>query len=195
MPYVPPAPYDTLFDPDYAGPFKKGFSEADYLRFLGKDDLDAAVVDHLKALYDGGIRDMDAVFGAFLDRLKQSPIAGNTCVIVTSDHGEEFKEHGNLFHHTPKLYEELIRVPLLVWCPSRFVGGRVIDEQVSLVDLVPTILAIADAPPVRPTDGLSLLGPMLGRSKAPQRALYSEVDGSSKRSTATPSEYERTSAS
>jgi arylsulfatase A-like enzyme len=178
MPYVPPAPYDTLFDPDYAGPFKKGFTEADYFRYLGKDDLDAAVVEHLKALYDAGIRHMDAIFGAFFDQLKQSPIAGNTCVIVTSDHGEEFKEHGNLFHHTPKLYDELIRVPLLVWCPSRFAGGRAIEEQVSLVDLVPTILALADAPLARPADGVSLLGPLLGRSKVAQRALYSEVNRS-----------------
>jgi arylsulfatase A-like enzyme len=178
MPFAPPPPYDRLFDPEYDGPCREKILHASVNECLGRDDADPRVVRHVKALYDGEIRRTDAIFGRFLGVLRAMGLAERTCVIVTSDHGEEFKEHGRFFHRRASLYEELLRVPLIVWCPERFSGGRVVDQQVGVVDIAPTILDITGVPIPDGLDGVSLLPTLRGRS-APQRTtLVSEVDAS-----------------
>ncbi len=178
MPYAPPPPYDTMFDPDYRGPFQKAFMPLDYKPYAQLDNLDAPTVRHLEALYDGEIRHLDTRLGKLFDLLTSSELASRTCVIVTSDHGEEFKEHGNLFHHRAKLYEELIRVPLIVWCPGRPGGGRVIEQPASLVDIAPTVLDLVGAPTHEGFDGISLGPSVRGEGHPPDRITVSEVDGS-----------------
>jgi arylsulfatase A-like enzyme len=98
-------------------------------------------------------------------------------VVVTADHGEEFNEHGEMFHRRARLFDELLHVPLIIWCPSRYSGGQVVDVPVSLVDVTPTILDIAGAPLPKDSDGRSL-EPMLWGDTLPQRVTISEVDGS-----------------
>ena len=161
MPYAPPEPYRAMFAP----PPPSGPSAA----------FD---VPGLVGLYDGEIRHMDAVVGGLLDRLRNDrELAQRTCVILTADHGEEFEEHGALFHDHAKVYEELARVPLIVWCPSRFAGGRVIDQPVSLVDLLPTVLDIAG---VSIPDGVAgrSLTPLLRGDTLPERVTVTEVHAS-----------------
>ena len=143
--------------------------------------LDRRTVEHLEALYDGEIREMDRTFGTLLEYVRSSGRARNTCVIVTSDHGEEFMEHGQMFHSHAVLYEELIRVPLIVWCPSRYTGGRVIEQPVSLVDITPTVLDIAAAPIPKGLDGRSLVPALLGQDLPAGGTTLSEVDASVER--------------
>jgi arylsulfatase A-like enzyme len=178
LPYAPQPPYDTMFDPDYQGRFAGQFTTADFDSVGGTKGLDRRTVEHLEALYDGGIRQTDHVFATLLQYLQSSHRARNTCVIVTSDHGEEFLEHGHMFHNHAVLYEELIRVPLIVRCPSGYAGGRVIEQPVSLVDLVPTVLDITGTPTPEGMDGQSLLPALLGRDPAQGRTVLSEVDAS-----------------
>ncbi len=90
-------------------------------------------------LYEAGVYTFDRRFGQFIEFLKRKGIYHRALIILFSDHGEEFEEHGGWTHgHT--LYNELIRVPLLVKLPGEKHGGKVIEENVSLVDILPTVL-------------------------------------------------------
>jgi len=102
---------------------------------VSKEDLQMLV-----DLYDGGIRYADDAVGSLLMELSKAGVYDDTLIIITADHGEEFHEHGNLCHR-PKLYDELIRVPLIIKCPGMD-EGVVIDHQVQHLDIVPTILDI-----------------------------------------------------
>jgi arylsulfatase A-like enzyme len=180
VPYAPRAPYDRLFDPDYSGPCRSKVDPLKPSDCITDGQAAPRVLEHFKALYDGEIRQMDAAFGHFIEQLHASGLAERTCVILTSDHGEEFMEHGKLFHGRIDLYDELLRVPLVVWCPARFPGGRVVDDPVSSIDIAPTILEMAGVPLPKVMDGESLL-PVLRDGTSPQRGVtLSEVDRSMK---------------
>lgn len=97
----------------------------------------------------------------------------NSLVIVTADHGEAFFDHGQ-FSHGQSLYEEEIRVPLLVRLPGQVVARRV-DSVVSLVDLYPTILDIVGIDSPTNIEGLSLLPAVRGDGKV-ERAVVAELD-------------------
>jgi len=95
---------------------------------LGWDVGERTLAD-LRTLYQAAVRQVDASVGRLLDTLSANDIADDTAVVVAGDHGEEFQEHGHLAHY-PKLYDELIRVPLVVDVPGA--EGRRIDGQVGL---------------------------------------------------------------
>ncbi|MCH2171477.1 sulfatase-like hydrolase/transferase [Myxococcota bacterium] len=178
MPYTPPTPYDRMFDDEYEGPFARSFSSDDYAPYRWTDALDPRVVDHIRALYDGGIRQTDQEVGDLMRFIETHSEVGDTCIVLLSDHGEEFKEHDNLLHHSPKLYEELIRIPLIFWCPTLFEGGRVVDAPVSLVDVLPTLAQLAGVSPPEGLDGSSLHAALHGGTLDPQRVAFAEVSGS-----------------
>ena len=106
-------------------------------------------------LYDGTIMYVDHVLGDLFQKLKRLGIFDNTFIIITADHGEEFREHGG-FSHTAKLYDELIHVPLILRAPTLPVNIK-IDEPVGLLDLAPTILDYLDLPDCKNFKGKSLL--------------------------------------
>ena len=179
MPYTPPPPYDTAFDPEYRGPYATRLTARDlYLLQQEGRPIEPSILRHMEALYDGEIRAMDDGLGNLLAFLRSSGLARNTCVLFTSDHGEEFGEHGGYGHEHAKLYDELIRVPLIVWCPERFRGGRVIDELTSLADIAPTILELLGAAVPDQLDGKSLLPVLRGDATHGRAVAVSEVDGS-----------------
>jgi arylsulfatase A-like enzyme len=102
---------------------------------------DPAVVGTLEALYDSEIRYMDDVLGALVQRVDPN---GEALLIVTADHGDEFRDHGSLGHRST-LFEELVRVPLIIRAPGSGAAGsrtagRVVSEPVSTVDVMPTVL-------------------------------------------------------
>ncbi len=179
MPYTPPAPYDTMFDPGYDGPYRTAFTTEDYHALHGTDGLGPRDLAHLQALYDGSIRNIDDAIGGLLGYLNRSSLRENTCVVFTSDHGDEFLEHGNLFHHQAKLTEELVRVPMIVWCPSQLAGGRRVAEPVSHVDVLPTVLDLAGVGNPGGGDGLSFYPALSGKPLDADRRTLSEVDGTS----------------
>jgi arylsulfatase A-like enzyme len=178
LPYAPPPPYDTFFDPGYHGPYQKKFTRRNAMGMQMRHKFPPRRLQHLQALYDGEIRAMDGALGDLLDFLRASGLARNTCVLFTSDHGEEFGEHGGILHDHAKVYEELIRVPLVVWCPSRFRGGRIASGPVSQTDIMPTVLDIAGAPVPAGLDGRSLFPLLQGKPLEARKTTVSEVDGS-----------------
>jgi arylsulfatase A-like enzyme len=124
--------------------------------------------------YDEGIRYVDDSLGKVFDELKRRGLYDNTLIIVTADHGEEFLEHG-LLGHGESLYDEVIRVPLIVKfpCPGPHCGTRRIDSQVELVDIGPTILQAAGLP--RPE---AMVGRSLAQPLTEGRSAFSEWDQS-----------------
>jgi len=124
-------------------------------------------------LYDAAIRYVDDQVGRLLDALDAAGLAERTLVLLTSDHGDEFLEHGDIFHKSPFLYDELIHVPLIVRVPER--QGERVTELVRHIDLAPTLLELFGQPPIEAAQGTSLL-PLLGGDRAAwtAQAAYSQ---------------------
>jgi arylsulfatase A-like enzyme len=112
--------------------------------------------------YDETIAKADAYVGAFIELQKSRGRWDNTVIVVTADHGEEYGEHGSLGHGRT-LYEETIRVPLLVVTPRS--KPRVVDAPVTLLDLAPTIRDLAGLPPTVESEGRSLVPYLEGESR------------------------------
>ncbi len=166
--YTPPPPYDTMFDDDYEG-------EMDGNHFIERKDVNANMdkrdLDHILALYDGEIRYADDHIGILLDQLRELGLHDDTIVLIVSDHGDEFFEHGNKGHHRT-LYDEVLRVPMIVRLPDRAHAGTVVDEQVTLVDLMPTMLELAGIDATDGMQGISMAPLMAGR-RSGRTAIYS----------------------
>lgn len=90
------------------------------------------------AKYDGGIKFADEQIGLLLGGLKDKGLQDNTLIVFFSDHGESLTEHNFFFNHSHFLYEELIRVPLIMVLPGRL-PRQVIESQVQLINIVPTV--------------------------------------------------------
>jgi arylsulfatase A-like enzyme len=140
-PYVPPAPFDAAFpgrDP--------GFHHDDYLTLQGEVMAGARVISpaeraHLVSQYDGAIRYVDAQVSALAARLKELGVWDRTMFVVTSDHGEAFGRRGLVGHGT-SVYQDQVHVPLVIKYPGRSEPARMV-RPVSLVDVLPTVLAAA----------------------------------------------------
>lgn len=98
--------------------------------------------------YTGELLDADEHVGAFVQVLKDAGVYEDAAIVVVSDHGEEFLDHGGR-DHGRTLYEEVLRIPALIKLPGNRSGGRVVEESVSLVDVFPTLLGVLglDMPP------------------------------------------------
>jgi arylsulfatase A-like enzyme len=161
--YEPPAPYDTLFDPDYLGSMTSRDFQRNKAIQPGMDPVDLA---HVVALYDGEIAYTDQQLGGFLDGLRRAGVLDETLVVVTADHGDEFFEHGNKGHRKT-LFDESLLVPLVLRYPPAVPAGTLVGGQVHLGDVAPTLLSLAGVP--MPGDfGLAqALGPLGPRNLAP----------------------------
>jgi arylsulfatase A-like enzyme len=93
------------------------------------------------AQYDGSIKFADEQVGLLLKKLADRGLRGNTLIVLFSDHGESLTEHSFFFNHSHFLYEDLIRVPLIMVLPGRL-PARVIERQVQLINIVPTVREI-----------------------------------------------------
>jgi arylsulfatase A-like enzyme len=101
------------------------------------------VQERVVELYDGSIRTLDAALGQLLEGMRPLVDFDNTIIVVTSDHGESFREHGTT-EHGWNLYPEVIEVPLLFVLPGHSSEATRISAQVRSIDIAPTLLALAD---------------------------------------------------
>ena len=129
---------------------------------LGWEVTDRTLSD-LRTLYRAAVRQVDASLGRLLDHLAAVGVADETAIVVAGDHGEEFQEHGHLAHY-PKLYDELIHVPLLVALPDG--EKRRVGRQVGLDDVPPTVADLLGVSPPSAWTGDSLL-PAVRGDRAP----------------------------
>jgi arylsulfatase A-like enzyme len=146
--YLPPAPDDARFDPAYSGAmtgerfyFREDVAtfEEDGSRRRTVNDRD---LEHLLALYEGELAATDAAIGRVLERLDALGLAEDTLVVVVADHGDEFFEHGGIGHRRT-LFEEVLRVPLILRLPGRLPAGRRVAGSVPLTSVAPTILHLS----------------------------------------------------
>ncbi len=128
------------------------------------------LLSYVKACYDSDIRFTDRLVASLFDRFDVGP---DDMVVITSDHGEEFKEHGR-FGHGHALFEELLRVPLIVLLPGREHAGTVVRTRVSLIDLMPTILDVAGIRSPKHAQGKTLLS-LVGRRPQEDRVTYAST--------------------
>jgi len=139
-PYSPPAPYNTMFT-DRKARWKQVSMHRRLRKRVAKyRSFTKEQRDNIIALYDGEIRYIDEVFiKPLMESLKQLGLYERSLIIITSDHGQEFYEHGSWIHgHS--LYNELIRVPLIVKLPHSRHSGKRVENIVRSVDIMPTIL-------------------------------------------------------
>jgi len=126
--------------------------------------------DVVRRLYGACVRRMNAWLEGVLDTIASGPAADRTCVVLTADHGDELLEHGHVGHastaHNATLFEEVLRIPLVVIDP-RIDGARRVETRVQSLDLYSTILALAGAPPAdHPTQSLDLTPAIFGAADA-----------------------------
>jgi len=146
-------------------------------KFISSDfraDINDDLLNRLRALYRCQVTEVDAHLGTLVETLKECGLYEEALIIVASDHGEEFLEHGHL-GHSQHLYDELIRVPLLVKLPA---GGEDSDRVTGLVeylDLAPTMLDVAGLDIPETMRGQSLV-PAIERGYSDTEAIISEWD-------------------
>jgi arylsulfatase A-like enzyme len=144
-PYEPPAPYDELW-PETLTPEVAS-------RYASPPP--GWVVRALQ-LYDGEISFNDEQFGRLLERLEEEGLYRDSLIVFTADHGEEFLERSAL-GHGQTLFEAVVQVPLLIKLPGNAHAGKVVDDPASLVDLLPTVLALLGEPIPDGLDGRNLM--------------------------------------
>jgi arylsulfatase A-like enzyme len=156
VPYDPPEPYRSRFaradnnghDAAALAAMNLKLAAMDWLG-LNRDD-----VALLESLYDGEVAAVDAALRQLFAELDTRGFLNDAIVVITADHGEEFREHGGLTHGRT-LYNETVRVPLLVLAAGYAAGSS--DENVSLLDIAPTVLELAGAAPEARFEGRSLV--------------------------------------
>ena len=190
QPIEPPEPYFSYFKVAEGGERGKQHTDWSYGRQTDLEDLEfRRFRAHRLALYDGALRYVDAEIGRLLNRLEELGIAGQTLLVVTSDHGEEFWDHAAIEHqlggdprglwgigHGHSMFQELLWVPLIFYGPG--VGeARTVGCLTRHVDVLPTVIELLGlAPPeaIRGQSLVPLLRPGRGRADCEPLALVAE---------------------
>ena len=167
-PYDPPAPFDTYFTPSGSG----GITWWPALPDGGLDDSEETL-EHLLGLYDGEIAWTDAQLARLFAHLRASGLQDNTVVMIVSDHGEEFLEHGGVGHGYT-MHREILHVPLIIAGPG--IPSDSVDRSLRCqMDVVPTLLEIASIEVPGHIQGHSLLAPDLPARAVPASNLNSLI--------------------
>lgn len=160
----------------YKGPLKPSMTGVQLGSIgAGKLTINANDKEYLQALADGEISQSDSLFAAFIADLKAADLYETSAIVVVSDHGDEFEEHGR-FGHGQSVYQELTHVPLLIRAPGRMPVGKVVHADVEIMDLYPTFLELAGASPGDKIQGTSLIPLAWDEVGASPRASLS-IDG------------------
>ena len=145
-------------------------------RFCLRDDRarpDDQRLDEILRYYDASIHHGDRAIGVLLRTIKQLKLMDDTVILLTSDHGEEFFEHGNC-DHVRFLYEESVRVPYMIWVPGFSKGGRRVDGLIpASISVARTLLDLVGIQHSMP--GVTLL-PILEKKQKGFPVVYSEAD-------------------
>jgi arylsulfatase A-like enzyme len=149
-------------------PHSKWIGHADF-KF---DPGDSSRTKHI-ANYDSEIAFTDSYLGKILDKLAATGLDKETVIVIVSDHGEAFMDHGKYFHGQD-LYDEILRVPMVIHVPGW--SARKVSGHVSLIDLAPTLLDMWEITIPPDFEGISLLDPMLGKAPVPlERPIFAEL--------------------
>ncbi|MFT6040486.1 MAG: arylsulfatase A-like enzyme [Gammaproteobacteria bacterium] len=157
-PYIADEPFRTKYiDPAYDGIFKSGDTEDLLDTVHGRVVPSAEDIEAVRALYDGHLAFADDIFGNMMADLKARGLYEDSLIILTGDHGEAMFQHGR-WGHNDHLFDEMLKVPLVIKLPGRAGSrGLIMETLASTMDVLPTICEALDiAPGELPLDGRSL---------------------------------------
>lgn len=182
VPYDPPAEYLQMYDPrpDYAGQVRPR-STGEQLEAAKRRPNPTVVFDEsdtmrLMGLHDGEISYHDFHLGRFLERLATMGVRDDTLLVVTSDHGEEFHEHGS-WGHGHSVYQELIQVPLIMHRPGAVPANLRVAQPVSTMFITQTVLDAAGVSGAPAAEGRSLMPDLRGElPEGPMIAFSNMLD-------------------
>jgi choline-sulfatase len=177
VPYDPPGEFVGMYDPsEYDGQVRPRMT-GDLLEKAKRRPpevvFDARDKRRIEALHDGEITQHDRFFGAFLERLAALGVSEDTLIVVTSDHGEEFDDHGS-WGHGHSVYQELLHVPLMFRLPNRLPAGAKVSHAVSTLDVSSTVTELLGVPAMPHNEGHALVGLMLGDAPAQPPVAFSD---------------------
>jgi arylsulfatase A-like enzyme len=177
-PFTSKYPYYSLYaSPEYKGESKFGMAKVrdpwEIIRRQGepKTEFD---LEQIIDLYDGCVKNFDDEVGRILDYLKASGIEKDTIVVVFSDHGFEFFEHGTWGQGNSAVGDFSARVPLIIADP-RLPAGKAVSDPVRTVDIAPTLLDLIELPVPGYMEGASLAPLMRGDAIEEQRPAFYET--------------------
>ena len=187
VPYDPPDAYTKMYDPDpYTGPVRprmtgilleKAKRRPPAVTFTERDKK------QIEALHDGEITQHDEHLGAFVERLKTLGLWDKTLLVITSDHGEEFEDHGS-WGHGHSIYQELLRVPLMVRLPGDAQAGRRVADTVTTMDIPSTVTELLGVDRMPDDEGKSLVGALHGRPLRQPMIAFSDFQNDRRVATA-----------
>lgn len=183
-PYLPPPEFAGRYNADYDGDIPDWETASAEKELRGKsldaffwsfvDEKDPADREHLRALYDEELHYADSWLEGLLREFDRLGLADDTVFVITSDHGEQFYEHGGWKHHA-QLWDELLHVPLVILTPATRGRGWRIAEPVSHIDLFATVLDLLDLGEATEQGvGRSMLPRIVGREPWREEPLVSE---------------------
>jgi arylsulfatase A-like enzyme len=161
VPYDPPDAFLKMYDPEpYNGQVRNRRTHLmldEVKKNPKKYSFTRRDEERIEALHDGEISYHDEHFGHFLAKLRELGLQDDTIIVITSDHGEEFQEHGS-WGHGHSVYQELLGVPLLFRWPGVIPAGVRVGPVVSTMDIGPTVLEATGVPIPKEFEGHSLMG-------------------------------------
>ena len=171
LPYDPPAQYNVYIDAKrremLETPFFKEWVKDEVVIPWGRLTFTPAQQKTIRDLYDGQLHELDAFISRLYDDLKQLNRWEDTLLILTADHGEELFEHGFVGHASTaklaKMYDEVLKIPFVLYGPRIVPEGVKIEKQVRQIDIMPTVLEIAGLPIPSGVQGKSLLSLIKGK--------------------------------
>lgn len=172
-PYFPKERYLNLFESNYNGKLSR-FIKMKLIRQINNGELKLNEEDkqHIINAYDAEIRSMDDSFGLLMDFLKKNKCYDNTLIIFTSDHGEEFGEHGTWATHSHSLFNDQLHVPLIIKLPGSKFFSRNVDHLVRSIDILPTVMDLLGEKMSKDFEGTSMVPLMKGsRPRNPMFAI------------------------
>ncbi|MBI3664770.1 MAG: sulfatase, partial [Acidobacteria bacterium] len=155
QPLVPPPPFDTLFPGKDATITPERCDVLQWHVNKLREQVTERERQHLLSQYDGGIAYLDFHLGKLLQQLRDLGLYENSLLLITSDHGQALGERSLVGHAGVSVYQDVVHVPLLIRYPHTS-QKAVVEEPVSLVDILPTVLDVLGLEIPRGIDGQSL---------------------------------------
>lgn len=178
-PFVVPEPYSTMYKPEdviLPGTIEEDLSlkpkSQDFRRNMwGMGTVNEQQLRKITALYYGHITLIDEHIGRILDKLDETGLADNTLIAFSADHGELLGSHGQFYKGN--MYDEATRIPLLIHDPAK--NSFQFDEFVSQIDIMPTLLELADIPVPEWSQGKSFKPLIEGKPFCPRDQVFFEI--------------------
>ncbi len=157
------APYDTMYA-DVAVPIPISLKrKPSQIPAWGKSaGVTAAQLRKLMRNYYGMVKCIDDNVGQIIETLREQKLLDKTIIVFTSDHGDLCGEHGRLNKGVP--YEGSARIPFLIYCPGKIKPGTVVDEALSNIEFLPTVMRLLDVPLRHKVDGRDASSLFMGKT-------------------------------